>query len=486
MFAEKRGFAAVGPLTVCLVLLACSCASPPKAAVPETVPETVEAPPARDRFIDKLAALLEAGDIDGAIALFDTLSPEEAELRPNRRLRASVLVSAGRLEEARAVAEDLVNGDKSDVESRFILANIEGAYGRTKEQRRLLEEIVKDDPSHVPALNVLGQIFINAKSVSLAASYFDRALAADPLNMDAMHGRANVYRLVRKANEAEALLNKAVGLYPARSEPYSERGRFYRENGRLTEALSDLDTAKSLSPDSYWVSYDRGRVLLETGEKREALEEFDNASRLGPGIFIAYVYSAGIRDELGDVDGAERDYEMIVRLRPDYYFALEGLGIQKMKKGLYAEAARAFETAYNKASGENSYAMLAAINWLKGGGRNNELKAFVGQALRKLDRGRLDYHVMRLFYDFSGEMDVLRRVDQEKNQRVKAQMLFYLANYYDIRGEHLLADKFFIEFRDMKRLDLVEWRLNEWILKQRNIQFGGGGVTDHAAAVKKG
>jgi tetratricopeptide (TPR) repeat protein len=397
-----------------------------------------------------------------------------------------VLLSAGRLEEARAAAEALVNEDQSDIESRFILSNIEGASGKTKEQRLLLEEIVKDDPFHVPALNDLGQISINAKSVRLASSYFDRALAADPRDMTALHGRANVYRLERKPDEAEALFDKAVELYPTRSASYSERGRFYRENKRLTEALSDLDTAKGLNADSYWISYDRGRILLEMGKKREALEEFDNANKLGPHIFIGFVYSAGIRDELGDVDGAEHDFQALIGLRPDYYFAFEGLGIQKMKKGLYTEAAQAFETAYRMAPGESNYAMLAAINMLKGGGKPHEVRPFVEQAMKKIGRDRLDYHVMRLFYDFSGETEVARRIDKEKNARIKAQMLFYMANYYDIVGVNLLADKFFVEFRDMKRMDLVEWRLNEWILRQRNIQLGGSDTIDKVDAAKKG
>jgi tetratricopeptide (TPR) repeat protein len=458
-------------------MFAVSCGSAPRqrATIPETVPE--EAVP--ERFIDRLAALLNAGDIDGAVLLFDELSPDEAALKQNRRLKASVLLSAHRLKDARAIAESLLDEDKTDVESRFVLSNIEGASGKTKEQRLLLEKIVKDDPNHVPALNDLGQIFISSKSLREAASCFDRAFAADPEDMGAILGRANVYRLERKTDEALALFDKAVSLHPERGEPYSERGRFYRETGSLKKALADLETAKKFAPQDYWVCYDKGRVLLEMRNKSEALSEFESAIKINPDIFIAYVYSAGIRDELEDVDGAERDYEAITRLRPEYYFAFEGLGIQKMKKGLYTEAAEAFAAAYKAAPNENNYAMLAAVNMLKGGGKPHEIRPFVEQAMRKIDRARLDYHVLRLFFDFSGDADVVRRIDQEKNQSLKAQMLFYMANYYDIKGNPIIADRFFIEFRDMKRMELVEWRLNEWILKERNIEIGGadGGFT---------
>ncbi|MDR2658871.1 MAG: tetratricopeptide repeat protein [Spirochaetaceae bacterium] len=480
---KKQAGRTAGLFVCCLTLFCISCGSSPAPIQP---PEEKAPPVISSSFIEKLAVLIDAGDIDGALALFDTLSPEEAEMRRNRILKASILISAHKFQEARAVAEELVKKDNGDVESRFILATIEAASGKTKEQRLILEEIVKDAPNHVPSLNALGQLHTVSKSLKKAASYFDLALAVNPSDMDAITGRANVYRLEYNKDAAEALFNKLVELYPDRSEAYGERGRFYRETGNLKQSLDDLDIAKKLNPNSYWISYDRGRVLLKLGKRKEALEEFDNAVRLNPDIFIAYEYSAGIRDELEDVDGAARDYAVLARLRPDYYFALEGLGIQQMKKGQYAEAAQAFAAAYKTAPGENNYAMLAAVNMLKGGGKPNEIKPFIEQAMKKADRNKLDYYVLRLFFDFSGDSDVARRIDKEKNLRTKAQMLFYLANYYDIKGNNILADKFFTEFHDMRFMDLVEWRLNEWILKQRNIQLGKNGESGDSVKAEKG
>jgi tetratricopeptide (TPR) repeat protein len=478
---------AAAAAVVCGVfMVTVSCGSVKPVAVPEaSVEEAAPSPPSEERFIDRLAARLDTGDLEGAVAIFDELPAEEAGQPLNRRLKASVLLSALRLPEAREIAETLIAEDENDVESLYILANIEAASGKAKEHRLLLEKIVNDAPDHVPARNDLGRVFIGANRLKDAAACFDRVLAASPLDMDATLGRANVYRLERKPDEAEALFNKAVELYPGRSDPYGERGRFYRESGKINKALADFDMAESISPNDYWIRYDKGRALLDTRKKREALAEFDAATALNPDIFIAYVYSAGIRDELEDVDGAARDYAALVRLRPDYYFAFEGLGIQRMKQGRYAEAAEAFSAAYKAAPGESGYAMLAAVNMLKGGSKPHEVRPFVDQAMRKISRERLDYHVLRLFFDFSGDADVLRRLDREKDQTLKAQMMFYMANYYDIRGNPMLADRFFTEFRDMKRTDIVEWRLSEWILKERNLQIGGAGDADNAGNGEK-
>ncbi|MDR2803741.1 MAG: tetratricopeptide repeat protein [Treponema sp.] len=435
------------------------------------VPQTAESVPVR--FIDKLAAALLASDMDKALALFDELSAEEAAEKQNLRLKASVLLSAGKLDDAREITAALTDEDGNDVDSLFILSNIERASGNVKKRKLILEKILNISPDFTPALNDLGQICIESKSLKQAAAYFDRALAASPDDMGAMHGRANTYRMEHKNDEAEALFNKAVELYPERGEPYSERGRFYRETGKPKQALSDLDVAKEIDTQNYWIFYDRGRALLEIGKKADALEEFDYAAKLNPDIFISYVYSAGIRDELEDIEGAGRDYETLTRLCPDYYFAFEGLGSQLMKQRRYTEAAKAFYEAYKKAPKEYNYAMLTVVNMLKGGGKHQEIKPFMESVMKNIDHNKLDYYVARLFFDFSGDSDVVRRVNLEKNPRTKAQMLFYLGNYYDIRGSAILANKFFQKFHELQRMDLVEWRLNEWIIKERGIQLGG-------------
>jgi hypothetical protein len=52
----------------------------------------------------------------------------------------------------------------------------------------------------------------------------------------------------------------------------------------------------------------------------------------------------------------------------------------------------------------------------------------------------------------------------------KARMIFYLANYYDIRGNATLANKYFLQFKQMDQQALPEWRLNEWFLEARGLK----------------
>jgi tetratricopeptide (TPR) repeat protein len=278
-----------------------------------------------------------------------------------------------------------------------------------------------------------------------------------------------VYRYEKNPKNAEQLLNRAVRLYPQWASPLHERARLYRGAGYPQEALDDLDGAKKLDPDNYWIAVDRGAALIDLNRKPEALDEFTRAIAINPEIFIAYVYSAGIKDESGDYEGAEQDYTVLAKLKPDYYFAFEGLGIIKMRKRQWADARDAFLEAYRQAPKESGYALLSAMNWMRAG-RINDPRQFLAEALRRVERESLEWYMLRLYHDLAGDNDTAIRIDKEKNLDNKARMLYYLANYYDIRGNKILADKYFLQVKELDRKAIPEWRLNEWVIEERNLK----------------
>ncbi|MDR3324821.1 MAG: tetratricopeptide repeat protein [Spirochaetaceae bacterium] len=442
-----------------------------------TVDAPVKTPErAETSFMEKLAAALGKGDSDAALSLFDALPPEEARTNQNMRLKASVLVSAGRLPEARETVNTVLARDGADLDAQYILSKIEGASGNAKEQKRILEAVVKADGAHVGALDALGYLAINALNLKGAEGFFDRALAADATNLDALIGKASVYRKRKNPEAAVKLLTQAIDAHPLDAEPLAERGRVYRETGNPQFAIDDLQKAETLDAGNYWVVYDKARALLDMNKKREALAEFERAAHINPQNFIAYVYSAGLRDELHDYTNAILDYQALASLKPDYYFAHEMLGVYFMKDKQHIKARDAFKKAFDGAPGEYNYALLAVINAVQGGQSSVAFKPFLEQTMRKLDRSKLDYYLVRLFYDFSGDADVARRVSAEKNPRIKAQGLFYLAYYFTICGNASLAATYIDEFGRLDRKDLIEWRIYDWVVQDGALS-GGSSAT---------
>ena len=416
---------------------------------------------------------LEKGDYNAALASFGRIDQDDAAKTEIALLRASVLISAGRSTEARTIVNEILKDNPANIPALLVLSSVEESQNRNKEQRAVLEKILSLEPDNVTALVSMGKLMVRSSAVKQAGPYFDRALAKDPVNGEALLGRAWVYRNTHEPKKAEELLNRAIELYPEWGRAFQEPGRLYKSAGFTDRALSDLNRAKDLDENNYFIACDRADALKNLNRKQEALAEYNRAVSINPEYFLAYVFSSVLKEDLGDYDGALGDYKKLALLNPDYYFAFEGLGMHLMRLSRWLEAKDAFVEAYRRAAIKNGransadeamYMLLAAVCALHGGKRK-DAEPFLDEALRKVPRDSMEYRMLRLFRDWSGDTDIAGSIDKEKNPLVKSRMLFYLAHYYDIRGNKNLAKKFFLEIRDLDAKETIEWRINEWSLE---------------------
>ena len=421
-----------------------------------------------ENILNEVVRLLAERDFSSALELFDRLEPETAESTQILIMKASIFNSCGRPDEAKKIANRILQAESKNTEALMILADVSALEGKERERRSFLERVIGINPAHARALTDLANLSLSNQNLSVAASYFDRALAAEPENGEALVGRAVVYRYNRESKRSEQLLNRAANLYPDWARPLHERGRLYKSAGFYDDALEDIDNALKLEPNNYWIIVDRGQILMELNRKQEALEDFKRAIAIDPGIFLAYVYSAGIMEEFGDYTKAEQDYAKLASIKPDYYFAFEAIGVLNMKNKQWAKARDAFLDAYRQAPKEFTYALLAAVCWMRSG-RQTDPKQFLAQVLRTASRDTLEYSMLKLFHDLSGDADVAVKVENETNIYTKARMLFYLASYYDIKGSKTLADRYYLMMQDLDAAACIEWRLNEWILAERGL-----------------
>jgi len=430
---------------------------------------------AAESVLEQIAEHLSVLEFEKAIALFDTIPNPERNVSSLRLLEASVLSSAGRHADARRIVEAISSAEPENIEALFVLATIEEVSGRQRQQQAALDRIIRINPNNSQALIGLGNIALQARALRPAASHFHRVLTNEPENVEALIGLSRAFRMNREWEQAEILLNRAVELYPNMLEGRTDRARFYWGRGLLVQALVDMDEAKRIAPRDYWIAIDRGNLLLEMGRRRQALDEFLRAVEINPREHLAYIFTAGLKDEFGDHDGAASHYAILARLRPDYYFGLEGLGLHQMRVGNWAEARDTFMEVYRRAPEEHLYALLAAINWMRAEDITAP-RAFLQQVLPRVQRDTLEWHMFRLYIDltarnFSGESNMVVRLDRERNEELRARMLFYMALYYDVRGNADLANRYFLMVNEMSVRSIPEWRLNEWILAERGLKL---------------
>ena len=421
------------------------------------------------KILNEISLLMEKREFDAALKLFDSLNETISQTPDLQLLKASIFNSSGQPRDARAIASSILASQPNNIEALFVLAASASIEGKEKEHRTLLERVLKIDPKNLKAMSDLGYIALTSKSLRVAANQFEKALTIDGNYLDALVGRAIVYKYVSEPKKAEQLLNKAINLSPLWATPLHERARLYKGAGYLEDALRDFDEAKKLDPYNYWISTDRAVTLVELSRKEEALTELNNAVNIDSKGFLAYVYRAGINDEIGNYKQAEEDYLLLTKIKPDYYFAAEGLGIIRMRNGQYMQARDAFLLAYRQAPKEFRYALLASINWMKAG-KPDDPKQFLAQVLRTVPRDSPDWYLLRLYHDLKGDSDAAAKADQEKNLNEKSRMLFYLACFYYVRGNIVLANNYFLQVKDMNRMNIIEWKINEIMLENLGIK----------------
>ncbi|MCL2185159.1 MAG: tetratricopeptide repeat protein [Treponema sp.] len=426
-----------------------------------------------EAILTQISQHLSRREFSSALELFSSLPPEYAENTEIKIMHASVLNTTGRTADAKRIANAVLASESGNTDALMILADAAAIENKDRERRQFLERVITVNEKHTRALNDLANINLRNQNLRVAASYFDRALTADPENGEALVGRASVYRYNRESRNAERLLNRAIVLYPDWARPFQERARLYKGAGLYADANEDFNEALKLEPDNYWILVDYGQLLMEINRKEDALEKFNRAVAAEPGIFMAYVYSAAIKDELGDYAGAERDYTILARLKPDYYFAFEALGVLRMRNKQWASARDAFLEAYKQAPREYSYALLAAVNWMRAG-RQTDPRQFLAQVLRTAPSNSIEQAMLRLYHDLRGDENVAVKIENERNMYNKSQMLFFLASYYDIRGSRTLADRYYMMVQEIDAAGTLEWRLNEMILTERGINLRSG------------
>jgi len=419
-------------------------------------------------ILSKVAEHLVRREYSQALELFDKLPEERRETNDIRIMQATIMNAAGKTADAKRIANAIIAADSKNTAALMVLADAAAIENKERDRRALLDKVIALEPNNVRALNDLANINIKNQSLRVAANYFDKVLAVEPDNGEALVGRASIYRYTREPKKAETLLNRAVTLYKDWARPFHERGRLYKSTGLNNDALDDFKTALTIEPDNYMVLVDYGELLMEVNQKQEALKHLNRAIQVEPNIFMAYIYSAAIKDELRDYKGAENDYTILVKLKPDYYFGFEALGVLRMRNKQWAAARDAFLDAYKQAPKEYNYALLAAMNWMRAG-KQTDPKQFLAQVLRTMPRDTTEYAVMRMYHDLSGDANAANLIDNEKNIYKKAQMTFYMASYNDIKGNKALADRYYLMHQSLNIIGTIEWQLNEMMIAERGI-----------------
>lgn len=124
--------------------------------------------------------------------------------------------------------------------------------------------------------------------------------------------------LTTDRSRAISLLSQCIEADSMYVQAYYHRGIAYFKNGNYDKALTDFNKAQVLSPDLSILWMYKGFAYRNLGDVDLALVSFSNYISKNPTDTTAYSYilRGKMKYELGDFQGAVKDYEMAIQLKP--------------------------------------------------------------------------------------------------------------------------------------------------------------------------
>lgn len=230
------------------------------------------------------------------------------------------------------------------------LKDRKGAMAQTKEWQQTKTTVnglfaqLQKDPEDSKSKLLLSQAYIQEGRVTGDHGYYDPAalkvldniLKKQPEHFEALCFKSTVLLSQHHFAEGLELAQKAAGLYDGNAFVFGLMVDANVELGHYEEAVKNCDKMLSLRPDL--TSYSRASYLREIhGDNKGAIEAMKMAVQAG---FPGLEQSAWCRTQLGklyenvgDTANADLEYQITLSQRPDYVYALSGLGrLERIKK----------------------------------------------------------------------------------------------------------------------------------------------------------
>ncbi len=304
---------------------------------------------------DSLSITLNSPELKGvnALLLKDANNPDLYYKR------ASVYMSLKQTHEAIGDALRCIKLDSTKSEYYLILADAYFAQNKTKLAKDLLEIIEKKFPDNTEALLKLSELYFLVKQYQKAIDYANKALKVNDNLAKAYYLKSNIYResgdtaraisgletaieqdnkfenafhdlgviyACRKNPIALDYFNNALKINPNNEEVQYARAKLFQDLGKTDEAILEYENILSKNKNCANCFYNMGAINLEIKkDHKKALEYFTKAIAANPSYFEAYFARGYTYAKLKDKINAKADYNVCLKLEPNYGPAIEGL-----------------------------------------------------------------------------------------------------------------------------------------------------------------
>jgi tetratricopeptide (TPR) repeat protein len=283
-------------------------------------------------------------------------NPNSAELYDKR---ANIYISLKQLNEAVNDAKRAIKLDSTKADFYMTLVDAYYTQNNTRLAKELLEIIQKKFPENVDALLKLAEIYYIVKQYQKGIDYVNTALKINERLAKAYYLKGSIYRESGDTARAVSSLETAIEqdtkfenayidialMYAARKNPialeyynnalkinpYNDntiyaRAKLLQDIGKIDEAIIEYKSILTKNKNCENCYYNLGAIYLEIKKDNKiALENFTNAIALNPNSAQAYFARGYTYSKLKDKASAKADYNMCLKIQPNFESAIQAL-----------------------------------------------------------------------------------------------------------------------------------------------------------------
>mgnify|MGYP000878740981 CR=1 FL=1 len=308
-----------------------------------------------NRKADSLSAALNSPELKAVNAEL-LKNPDNADLYFKR---AGVYQTLKLFNEAVNDSKRAIRMDSTKAPYYLGLADIYFSMNNTRYAKELLEISAKKFPDNVEALLKLAELYFLVKQYQKGIDFANKALKLDENLAKAYYLKGSIYRESGDTAKAISSLETAIEqdnrfedafydlgvLYAARKNPLAleyynnalrinasslnalyARAKYLQDMGKFDEAMTEYAATVKMHGDCENCYYNMGAVTLEIKkDAQKALEYFGKAIELNPTYLEAYLARGYAYSKLKDKASARADYNMCLKLQPNYDPAIQAL-----------------------------------------------------------------------------------------------------------------------------------------------------------------
>ncbi len=341
--SEKKGDSLL-PLFACLSLFLGACTSPQDKELE-----------ALELKADSISIRLNSPELK---AVNDSLKNDPGNARLYNQ-RALAYLGIKELEAAVNDAKRAIRLDSTAAAYYITLVDAYFSQNNTRQAKEELELITKKFPENTEALMKLAELYFLVRQYQLGIDYVNKALKVDERLAKAYYIKGSIYRESGDTAKAISSLETAIEqdnqyvdafydigiLYAAKKNPLAmeyynnalrinptghdilyARAKLLQDLGKTDEAIKEYQNILAKNTNCDNCDYNLGAIYLEIKkDNKKALEHFTKAITTNPNYPEAYFARGYTYSQLNDKESARADYQMCLKLQPNFEPAIEGL-----------------------------------------------------------------------------------------------------------------------------------------------------------------